>query len=108
MHRIKVSVHQPDANRRFRVTQTSSDGHVKVAICVPARNEADALPQLFAATSKDAKSGGYYGPDRLGETRGHPQPARIPPQALDRVACKRLWEVSERMTGLPIGPTWDL
>lgn len=67
-----------------------------------------ALPQLFAATSKDAKSGGYYGPDRLGETRGHPQPARIPPQALDRVACKRLWEVSERMTGLPIGPTWDL
>lgn len=66
-----------------------------------------ALPQLFAATSKDAKSGGYYGPDRLGETRGHPQPARIPPQALDRVACKRLWEVSERMTGLPIGPTWD-
>lgn len=67
-----------------------------------------ALPQLFAATSKDAKSGGYYGPDRLGETRGHPQPARIPPQALDRVACKRLWEVSERMTELPIGPTWDL
>jgi NAD(P)-dependent dehydrogenase (short-subunit alcohol dehydrogenase family) len=52
-----------------------------------------ALPQLFAATSKEAKSGGYYGPDRLGETCGHPQPARIPPQALDRVAGKRLWEL---------------
>jgi NAD(P)-dependent dehydrogenase (short-subunit alcohol dehydrogenase family) len=56
-----------------------------------------ALPQLFAATSKDAKSGGYYGPDRLGETRGHPQPARIPPQALDRAASKQLWEISHRM-----------
>ncbi len=59
-----------------------------------------ALPQLFAATSKEAKSGGYYGPDRLGETRGHPQPARIPPQALDRVAGQQLWEFSQRMTGL--------
>lgn len=59
-----------------------------------------ALPQLFAATSKEAKSGGYYGPDRLGETRGYPQPARIPSQALDRVAGKQLWEISKRMTGL--------
>jgi NAD(P)-dependent dehydrogenase (short-subunit alcohol dehydrogenase family) len=61
-----------------------------------------ALPQLFASTSKAAKPGGYYGPDRLGETRGHPRPARIPPQALDSIAAKRLWEVSERMTGLQI------
>lgn len=52
MRRIKFSVHQPDANRRFRVTQTSFDGHVKVAVCVPARNEADALPQLFAALDR--------------------------------------------------------
>lgn len=59
-----------------------------------------ALPQLPAATSKEAKPGGYYGHDRLGEIRGHPQPGRIPPQALDRVASKRLWDVSERMTGL--------
>ncbi|PYE39994.1 NAD(P)-dependent dehydrogenase (short-subunit alcohol dehydrogenase family) [Rhizobium sp. PP-F2F-G20b] len=59
-----------------------------------------ALPQLFAATSKEAKAGGYYGPNRLGETRGHPQPARTPPQALDRAASQRLWEVSQEMTGL--------
>jgi NAD(P)-dependent dehydrogenase (short-subunit alcohol dehydrogenase family) len=63
-----------------------------------------ALPQLFAATSKEAKSGGYYGPDRLGETRGHPKPARIPAQALDRAASKQLWEVSERMAGLQMNP----
>jgi NAD(P)-dependent dehydrogenase (short-subunit alcohol dehydrogenase family) len=59
-----------------------------------------ALPQLFAATSKEAKSGGYYGPDRLSETRGHPQPARIPKQALDRETGMRLWEASRNMTGL--------
>jgi len=59
-----------------------------------------ALPQLFAATSKEAAAGGYYGPDRLGETRGHPQPACVPPQALDHVARKRLWEFSQRMIGL--------
>ena len=64
-----------------------------------------ALPQLFAAMSKEAKTGGYYGPDRLGETRGHPRPARIPPQALDRAASKQLWDVSERMAGLQINPT---
>jgi NAD(P)-dependent dehydrogenase (short-subunit alcohol dehydrogenase family) len=61
-----------------------------------------ALPQLFAATSKEATPGGYYGPDRLGETRGHPQSERIPPQALDRVTGRRLWELSQRMTGLEI------
>ena len=59
-----------------------------------------ALPQLFAATAKEAKSGGYYGPDRLGETRGHPQPASIPQQALDKAASQQLWEISQRMTGL--------
>ncbi|TWB62279.1 SDR family oxidoreductase [Nitrospirillum viridazoti] len=57
-----------------------------------------ALPQLYAATSSHAEAGGYYGPDRLRETRGHPHPARIPPQALDPVARRRLWEISERMT----------
>ncbi len=59
-----------------------------------------ALPQIFAATSPDAEPGGYYGPDRLGETRGHPGPARVPPKALDRAARMRLWEISQHMTGL--------
>ncbi|GLK54479.1 NAD(P)-dependent dehydrogenase (short-subunit alcohol dehydrogenase family) [Methylopila capsulata] len=62
-----------------------------------------ALPTLFAATSREAKPGGYYGPDRLGETRGHPAPARIPPQALDGAAAQRLWRYSEALTGAPFG-----
>ncbi len=64
----------------------------------PARQ--GALPTLFAATAPQAKGGGYYGPDRLGETRGYPVEARIPPRALDRGVAARLWAVSEEMTGI--------
>ncbi|PZQ09769.1 MAG: short chain dehydrogenase [Rhodanobacter denitrificans] len=59
-----------------------------------------ALPILFAATSSQASGGAYYGPDALGESRGHPTAARIPPQALDRAVAARLWDASERLTGM--------
>ncbi len=58
-----------------------------------------ALPTLFAATAADATPGGYYGPDRLGETRGHPAPAKVPPGANDRGSAARLWDESARLTG---------
>ena len=59
-----------------------------------------ALPTLFAATSSQAEGGLYYGPDRLGETRGHPALARVPAQALDRTDAARLWADSARLTGV--------
>ncbi|WP_127143103.1 SDR family oxidoreductase [Pelagibacterium montanilacus] len=59
-----------------------------------------ALPTLYAATSRDAKGGGYYGPDRMSEVRGYPAPARIPPQAADLAVARRLWTVSEQLTGV--------
>lgn len=59
-----------------------------------------ALPILFAATAPDARGGAYYGPDRLGETRGYPTRARFPTQALDATAAARLWAISEQMTGV--------
>jgi len=59
-----------------------------------------ALPTLFAATSPEATPGGYYGPGSLGETRGAPAVARTPPQALDAAAAKRLWDLSEELTGI--------
>ncbi|NKI93319.1 SDR family oxidoreductase [Rhizobacter sp. SG703] len=58
-----------------------------------------ALPTLFAATSPQAEGGHYYGPDRLGETRGHPVAARIPPQALAQKDAQRLWAESTLLTG---------
>lgn len=59
-----------------------------------------ALPTLFAATAAQAEGGLYYGPDRLGETRGHPTAARVPTQALDRADAARLWADSARLTGV--------
>jgi len=62
-----------------------------------------ALPQLFAATSPDAVGGGYYGPSRLMEMVGPPAPARVAQRARDRAVARRLWEVSEQLTGVAFG-----
>lgn len=59
-----------------------------------------ALPSLYAATSPDAKGGGYYGPDGPGEMRGTPKDAAVPKQALDLAAASRLWEISEDLAGV--------
>lgn len=68
-----------------------------------------ALPTLYAATANQAQPGGYYGPNRLKETRGFPARAYIPKQAQDRKASERLWRVSEQLTGLaPVTPADSL
>ena len=56
-------------------------------------------PTLYAATSPDAKSGHYYGPDGIAEIKGLPVEVKPRPQALDPVAAARLWHISEQMTG---------
>lgn len=66
-----------------------------------------ALPTLFAATAPEAKAGGYYGPDKMREMRGHPAEAKIPVQAADWVAADRLWQVSEQLTGISF-PSGDV
>jgi NAD(P)-dependent dehydrogenase (short-subunit alcohol dehydrogenase family) len=58
-----------------------------------------ARPILFAATSAEAKPGGYYGPGGMGELRGAPARALIMPQARDAAAAARLWNVSATLTG---------
>ena len=59
-----------------------------------------ARPIVYAATSPDAKAGGYYGPTGFQEIKGPPGRSRIMPQAQDPGAGKRLWTVSETLTGL--------
>jgi NAD(P)-dependent dehydrogenase (short-subunit alcohol dehydrogenase family) len=59
-----------------------------------------ALPQLHAATAPGAKGGGYYGPNGFQEVRGHPVEVDGPPQSRDKAVAKRLWEVSEQLTGV--------
>ena len=58
-----------------------------------------ALPTLFAATSPAARGGGYYGPNRLSETRGFPTSAEPPAAALMTHVARRLWDISEDLLG---------
>jgi NAD(P)-dependent dehydrogenase (short-subunit alcohol dehydrogenase family) len=64
---------------------------------------AGALPSLFAATSPEAKGAGYYGPSSFFELKGPPASAHVVRQARDFVVAKKLWEVSERLTGTTFG-----
>ena len=56
-----------------------------------------ALAILFAATSRDAHGGGYYGPSRLFEIMGPPTVAKEPAKALNASIASGLWEASERL-----------
>ena len=57
-------------------------------------------PTLYAATSPDAQSGHYYGPDGIAEIKGTPVEVTPKPHALDPVAAARLWHISEQMTAV--------
>ena len=59
-----------------------------------------ALPTLFAATAPEAEPGGYYGPDRIMELKGHPVAVRIAKAAKDAATAERLWIETERLVGV--------
>jgi NAD(P)-dependent dehydrogenase (short-subunit alcohol dehydrogenase family) len=59
-----------------------------------------ALPTLFAATSPAAEGGHFYGPDGLFEVRGRPVEVKVGLQAKNIHAAEKLWEISEKMTGI--------
>jgi NAD(P)-dependent dehydrogenase (short-subunit alcohol dehydrogenase family) len=59
-----------------------------------------ALPTLRAAADPAVVGGEYFGPDGLGEQRGHPRVVGRSRRAQDEVAQRRLWTVSEDLTGV--------
>ena len=63
-------------------------------------DETGALPQLYAATAPDVRGGDYYGPDGIAESRGHPKRVDSTKASKDTEAARRLWEVSEELTGV--------
>jgi NAD(P)-dependent dehydrogenase (short-subunit alcohol dehydrogenase family) len=74
-----------------------------VSIVFPFVGQSDdrgAWPILYAATSPQAHGGGYYGPDGIAEIKGTPVEVKPKPHALDPATGKRLWEVSETLTGV--------
>ncbi|WP_210582521.1 oxidoreductase [Streptomyces sp. GESEQ-4] len=66
-------------------------------------DRAGALPTLYAAT-QDLPGASYVGPDGLGEMRGAPTLVGRTQAASDPAVARRLWTVSEELTGV----TWPL
>jgi len=61
-----------------------------------------ALPTLYAATAPELRGGEYIGPDGFGELWGHPRIVDCSARARDPETAERLWEVSERLTGVKV------
>ena len=64
-----------------------------------------ALPTVFAATAREAKAGGYYGPRGLVEIRGRVGEASTPAASLDTTVARRLWDSAVELTGVPFPAT---
>jgi protochlorophyllide reductase len=59
-----------------------------------------ALPLLYAATMPDVGPNDYWGPDGFMEQRGWPKRVGRSGAARDDAAAHRLWEASEKLTGV--------
>lgn len=90
------------------LTNNMADAHKSVVLRVGGKIshlfsqsvEMGALPQLYAATSPEARGGEYYGPDGFSGFRGHPTVARTTAAARDELAANRLWELTIKLTGI--------
>ncbi len=59
-----------------------------------------ALPTLRAVADPEAEGGDYFGPKGFYEMRGYPKKVGTTPAAQNELDARRLWEVSEKLTGV--------
>ena len=87
-------------------TKTDLQRHtamVRVMMKIPGMAQealAGALPTLYAATAPDVAGGDYFGPGGLFEMAGPPGRAFLSSRVRNDETAQRLWEVSERLTGV--------
>jgi NAD(P)-dependent dehydrogenase (short-subunit alcohol dehydrogenase family) len=62
--------------------------------------EQGALPMLYVATAPGVAGNDYFGPHGMSELKGYPVPARRVPAALSDDDARRLWDASEKLTGI--------
>jgi NAD(P)-dependent dehydrogenase (short-subunit alcohol dehydrogenase family) len=104
---VAVAAHPGHASTHLVPTSTEASRLGVVGRVVDAGNRlvaqsdsAGALPQLYAATMPDVFPGEYFGPDRFFQMRGHPTRVGSSAAARDDEAGRRLWELSEDLTGV--------
>lgn len=83
--------------QNIKVMAFMSDLMMKVVGQSPA---AGALPTLYAATSPEARNGDYIGPDGFRQMRGAPRKVGSTRYSRDEDVARRLWELSEKITGV--------
>jgi NAD(P)-dependent dehydrogenase (short-subunit alcohol dehydrogenase family) len=59
-----------------------------------------ALPTLYAATAADVRSGDYFGPGGFRQLSGPPRKVGCHRRARSEDDARRLWEISEALTGV--------
>lgn len=90
---------RPDDTTAVKVIRTLS--RLGLVVGTP---QSAALSAVFAATSADAVGGRLYGPKGLGRLGGPPAPQRLYSRLQDVDAAARVWEESERLTGVTFEP----
>ncbi|MBB5914979.1 NAD(P)-dependent dehydrogenase (short-subunit alcohol dehydrogenase family) [Nocardia transvalensis] len=85
----------------FTQTETPIDKVAKPFIAMVGHSPAKAAESsLFAATVRDADPNTYWGPTRLFGAQGPVKPSPSTKLSQDRDLWRRLWEESERLTGV--------
>jgi NAD(P)-dependent dehydrogenase (short-subunit alcohol dehydrogenase family) len=74
---------------------------MRAANAVLAQSDAmGALPSLYAATAPAVEGGQYFGPGGIAQQRGYPKLVESNRASHDLDVARRLWEVSEELTGV--------
>jgi len=96
------------AHPGYSATNLQSTGPTGIAVLamkvgnavVAQKAERGALPQLYAATAPGVQGGQFFGPAGFQEFRGEVTEVEAVPEAHDAEIGRRLWEVSEELTGV--------
>ena len=101
-HTIAVAAHPGISNTELmrHIPGSGLPGFGTVAGLFTNSAEVGALATLRAATDPAVSGGQYYGPDGFRELRGHPVLVESSAQSHDRDVQRRLWAVSEELTGV--------
>ncbi|SFS67799.1 oxidoreductase [Halostagnicola kamekurae] len=104
---LSAGVHPGYADTSLQARAPEMDGSVTRKLLMDAANAVlaqsaakGALPTLYAATASDVQGGEYYGPGGFMNMRGAPERQRSAEQSYDRETARKLWDVSEELTGI--------
>lgn len=108
---ISVAAHPGYANTNLQYAGPKMDNAplrlrlMRMANSLAAQSaERGSLPILYAATAPDIAGGSFIGPDGFLQLRGYPVKVRSSVRSYDVQTARRLWEISEELTGVSFPP----